>query len=84
MPNMVTSHLPFVSVKAKPSIPKMTYMAGYYWFPVFEQNMLSQQSLLLIILGNKTFFLLLFFKSFFFAFPKLLKKYSLIVLAILF
>jgi hypothetical protein len=47
MPNMVTSHLPFVSVKAKPSIPKMAYMAGHYWFAVFEPNMLSQQSLLI-------------------------------------
>jgi hypothetical protein len=50
MPNMVTSHLPFVSVKVKPSRPKMTYMAGHYWLAVFEQNLLSHQSLLLIIL----------------------------------
>jgi hypothetical protein len=43
VPNMVTSHLPFVSVKAKPSIPKMTHMAGHYWFAVFEPNLLSHQ-----------------------------------------
>jgi hypothetical protein len=68
VPNMVTSHLPFVSVKAKPLIPKMTYMAGHDWFAVFEQNLLSHhQSLLLIILGYKTLFFPFSFFLFFFS-----------------
>jgi hypothetical protein len=62
VPNMVTSHLPFVGVKAKSSLPKMTYMAGYYWFVVFEQNLLSHHQSLACksCLEIKPFFFLFF------------------------